>query len=82
LKEQQRQAEIISEQQKEIHHLKQSLEQQEQEIKVLRSRQSAEQQSNYQTPTSVTISCTDRSLTGGIWNRLYRFIDPRDSKPN
>jgi len=88
LKDQQKQLETIKEQQKEINELKQVVDQQEQEIKHLKTKQqnlTAEHQTiTYHLPAiPITVQVDNtKSFAGGLWNRLYRFIDPRDFKPS
>jgi len=87
VKDQQKQSEIIKEQQKEISELRLLLDQQEQEIKFLKTKQqtvSPEQHQITHHPPSLTVSGqldNTKSFAGGLWNRLYRFIDPKDFKP-
>jgi len=72
LKDQHKQLETIKVQQNEINELRQLIDQQDGEIKQLKSKQQilTEHQISYHS-----------SSTGGLWNRLYRFIDPRDLRP-
>jgi len=83
-KDQQKQLETIKEQQKEILELRQLIDHQEQEIKQLKTKQSSEhvvmplQQSNSDIMDNSKYSSGGLS-SGGLWNRLFRFIDPRDS---
>jgi hypothetical protein len=83
VKDQQKQLETIKGQQKEINELRQILDQQEQEIKQLKTKQqtlSAEHQISYHPPSIPVLPVDTKSFAGGIWKSIYRFIDPRDIK--
>jgi len=81
LQEQQKQYELIKDQQKEMNELRQIIEQQELELKQLRiSKQPCPESPPHSLLHSSSVP-NDSKSSGGLWNRLYRFIDPgRDSK--
>jgi len=81
LKNQQQQLETITNQQKEINYLKQLLYQQEQELNRLKAKSIESSPQTVSNPVPIAIDSPSRYFTGGLWNRLYRIIDPRDAKP-
>jgi len=80
-KEQQRQCEIIKDQQRELNELRQIIEQQELETKQLKSKQPSQPEPSPHSLLHSSSAPMESKYNGGFWNRLYRFMEPRESRP-